>query len=214
MKIPINTLFATLAFFLFSCQVEKKKDLDFDEPLKEETSVNEETSVDEDSQLESAAKEQEEYVSQSTDPQTADNLRNFLKSYTAADYEFLTENDKRFQFYRVDLNDDGNEEIFIRFMGPYFCGSGGCTFLLLDNYGEVITRFTVTRAPIFIEPTKVNGWSLLLVRDSGVFKELTYENGSYPGNPSVLPKAPYDAPSGHATVMFDETFAKSKTFEF
>jgi hypothetical protein len=53
-----------------------------------------------------------------------------------------------------------------------------------------------------------------LVKDAGVFKELTFENGSYPSNPSVLPKAPYDAPSGHAQVMFDDSFYKSKTFEF
>ncbi len=208
MKISTIALLAVLTFLSNACQPEKKKDLNLDEPLNEETLVDEETPI------ETAREEQEGFVPQSTDPQTASNLQNFLKSYTQADYEFLTENDKRFQFYRVDLNDDGNQEIFVRFMGPYFCGSGGCTFLLLDSYGEVITRFTVTRAPIFIEPKKVNGWSLLLVRDSGVFKELVYENGSYPGNPSVLPKAPYDAPSGHATVMFDETFAKSKTFEF
>ena len=99
-------------------------------------------------------------------------------------------------------------------MSSYFCGSGGCTFLLLDKYAEVITKFTVTRAPIFVESTKVNGWSVLLVRDAGVLKELTFENGSYPSNPSVLPKAPYDAPSGHAQLMFDDDFYTSKTFEF
>ena len=117
---------------------------------------------------------------------------------------FLEPKDRKFQFYKIDLNNDGNEEIFVRLMSSYFCGSGGCTFLLLDKYAEVITKFTVTRAPIFVESTKVNGWSVLLVRDAGVLKELTFENGSYPSNPSVLPKAPYDAPSGHAQLMFDD----------
>jgi len=79
----------------------------------------------------------------------------------------------------------------------------------LDKYGEVITKFTVTRAPIFVESTKENGWALLLVRDSGVFKELKFNDGTYPSNPSVLPKAPYDAPSGHAQVMFDDELFKS-----
>ena len=163
---------------------------------------------------ESKQQDQENFVPQSTDQQTANNLKSFLKNYVGNDYEFLTDLDKKFQFYSKDLNGDGNEEIFVRLMGPYFCGSGGCTFLLLDKYGEVITKFTVMRAPIFIEPSKINGWSLLLVKDSGVFKELVYENGSYPSNPSVLPKAPYDAPSGHAEIMFDENFSKSKTFDF
>jgi len=156
-----------------------------------------------------------EFVPQSTDEQTANNLKNFLvNDFLKDDISFLEPKDRKFQFYKIDLNNDGNEEIFVRFMSSYFCGSGGCTFLLLDKYGEVITKFTVTRAPIFVESTKVNEWSILLVKDAGVFKELTFENGSYPSNPSVLPKAPYDAPSGHAQVMFDDEFYKSKTFEF
>ena len=156
-----------------------------------------------------------EFVPQSTDQQTANNLKNFLvNDFLKDDLSILEPKDRKFQFYKIDLNNDGNEEIFVRFMGSYFCGSGGCTFLLLDKYGEIITKFTVTRAPIFVEQTKVNGWSLLLVKDAGVFKELTFENGSYPSNPSVLPKAPYDAPSGHAQVMFDDEFYTSKTFEF
>lgn len=160
------------------------------------------------------SKSEDEYVSQSTDEQTANNLKVFLKNYVNDDYSFLQDMDKQFQFYKTDLNGDGNDEIFVRLMGPYFCGSGGCTFLLLDKYGEVITKFTVTRAPIFIEPTKVNDWNLLLVKDSGVFKELRFEGGTYPSNPSILPKAPYDAPSGHAQILFDEDFSKSKSFEF
>jgi hypothetical protein len=156
-----------------------------------------------------------EFVPQSTDQQTANNLKNFLAlDYLKDDLSFLEPKDRKFQFYKTDLNNDGNEEIFVRFMGSYFCGSGGCTFLLLDKYAEVITKFTVTRAPIFIESTKVNGWSVLLIKDAGVLKELTFKNGSYPSNPSVLPKAPYDAPSGHAQVMFDDSFYQSKTFEF
>jgi len=155
------------------------------------------------------------YVQQSTDQQTAENIKTFLtQEYFKDDLELMDENDRKFQFYKIDLNEDGNEEIFIRFDGPYFCGSGGCTLLLLDKYGEVITIFTVTRPPIFVETTKVNGWSLLLVKDAGVFKELTFENGSYPTNPSLLPKAPYDAPSGHAEVLFDDELYKYQTFTF
>jgi hypothetical protein len=212
MKTAFTLMFLTLLLLSGSCEKEKKKDLNLEAPVHEEAPSTENPDAKPKGEENEIA--QDEFVPQSTDQQTADNLRNFLKSYTANDYEYLTDLDRRFQFFKVDLNGDGNEEIFVRFMGPYFCGTGGCTFLLLDKYGEVITRFTVTRAPIFIETKKVNGWSLLLVKDSGVFKELIFENGSYPDNPSVLPKAPYDAPSGHAMVMFDEEFAKSKTFTY
>lgn len=155
------------------------------------------------------------YVSQSVDEDLANNLRNFLvNDYLKNDISLLQKSDRKFQFYKVDLNADGNDEIFVRFLTPYFCGTGGCTFLLLDKYGEIITEFTVMRAPIFIESIKENGWSLLLVKDSGVFKELKYKNGTYPSNPSMLSKAPYDAPSGHAEVLFDNDFGNAKTYQF
>ncbi len=156
-----------------------------------------------------------EFAPQSTDQQTANNIKNFLvQDYLKDDLSLLQDIDRKFQFYKVDLNGDGKDEIFVRFMSPYFCGSGGCTFLLLNDLGEVITRFSVTRAPIFVESKKINGWSLLLVKDAGVFKELTFKDGSYPSNPSVLPKAPYDAPSGHAEVLFHDELYISKTFDF
>lgn len=204
-------LFLILTSLILSCQPEKKKSIENSVPAQQESSADQQTT---DKAPETSEQMKESFVPQSTDEQTANNLMVFLKNYTGEDYLSLRDIDKQFQFYKKDLNEDGNDEIFVRLMGPYFCGSGGCTFLLLDKYGEIITKFTVTRAPIFIEPSKVNGWSLLLVKDSGVFKELVFENGTYPSNPSVLPKAPYDAPSGHAELMFDENFAKSKTFEF
>lgn len=197
MKLHLSLLTILLVIISMSCKPEKKE-----VPAPVESTET------------ASPQEQEDFVPQSTNEQTAANLQNFLRSFTDSDKEFLTENDRRFQFYEVDLNDDGSKEIFVRFMGPYFCGSGGCTFLLLDKYGEIITRFTVTRAPLFIEQEKRNGWSLLLVKDSGVFKELVFENGTYPDNPSVLPKAPYDAPSGHAEILFDENFARCKTFTY
>jgi len=46
------------------------------------------------------------------------------------------------------------------------------------------------------------------------FKELKYENGTYPSNPSVVAKAPRDAPSDQAEVIFDEDFSRAKTYSF
>ena len=146
-------------------------------------------------------------------------IENKIKSYLTEDYlkddiDYLQDNDRKFQYHEVDLNHDGENEIFIRFMSSYFCGSGGCTFLLLDSKLNIITHFTVTEAPIFVETTDMNGWSILLVKDAGIFKELSFENGTYPNNPSLLEKAPYDAPSGHALIMFDENYSDEKTIVF
>lgn len=199
-----------ILILLFSCKKEVQKSNNVSD-----SNDGEVITMDTVSKTETPVKKVAEFVPQSTDEQTANNLKNFLAlEYLKDELSALQPSDRKFQFYRIDLNGDGSKEIFVRLMSPYFCGSGGCTFLLLDKYGEIITKFTVTRAPIFVEKTKVNGWSVLLVRDRGVLKELSFDNGSYPSNPSVVSKAPYDAPSGHAQVMFDDEFYKSKTFDF
>lgn len=155
------------------------------------------------------------YAEESLDKQTAANVRNFIRnSYLKGDLKFVKENDRKFQFYRIDLNGDGDKEIFVRLFTSFFSGTGGETLLLLDKYGEIITRFTVIRPPVFVERSKVNGWALMLVKDRGEYKELKYINGTYPSNPSVLKKAPYDAPSSNAFVMFGEGTNQSKTFTF
>ena len=205
-----NLFIAFICLLLFSCKGDGQKSSQTNDKAPEHITTSDTIAGDKIPESKTTA-----FVPQSTDEQTANNLKNFLvNDFLKDDISFLEPKDRKFQFYKIDLNNDGNEEIFVRFISSYFCGSGGCTFLLLDKYGEVITKFTVTRAPIFVESTQVNGWSVLLVKDAGVFKELTYENGSYPSNPSVLPKAPYDAPSGHAQVMFDDSFYQSKTFDF
>jgi len=160
-------------------------------------------------------KQEEEYVSQSVDDQLAKNIKNFLiNDHLKNDISAMNDTDRKFQMYKIDLNKDGKDEVFVRFLTPYFCGTGGCSFLLLDHQGEIITNFSVTRAPIFAEQTYKNDWQILLVKDAGVFKELIYKNGTYPANPSLLEKAPYDAPSGHAEIMFDKDFSNCKTYNF
>ena len=201
----IYMLFLCLICLLVSCKNELQKSDEF--KVKK--------ALDSVSEVISTEVTKPSFVQQSTNQQTADSIKSFLvNDYLKEELSLLTAKDRKFQFYKIDLNADGKDEIFVRFMSSYFCGSGGCTFLLLDQYSKIITRFSVTRAPIFVEPSKVNDWALLLVKDAGVFKELIFENGSYPSNPSVLPKAPYDAPSGHAQVMFHDELYESKTFEF
>lgn len=158
---------------------------------------------------------QENYEAATNDDQMGANIKNFLiNDYLKDDLASLSENDRKFQFFKVDLNNDDKDEYFVRFMSPYFCGSGGCTMLLLDHEGNVMTKFTVMEPPVFVEKDKDGGWATLLVRSGGELKEMKYANGKYPSNPSVLPKAPYDAPSGHATYMFHDDMMPSKTYTF
>lgn len=155
------------------------------------------------------------YLAATVNDSLAEVVGRWLREYyLQEEISALQADDRKFQLYPIDLNKDGKQEVFIRFLSPYFCGSGGCTFLLLTDQLKIITRFTVTRAPIFVEPTLKNGWPILLVKDNGVFKELVYKEGSYPPNPSVIPKAPYDAPNGHAQVLFGEQAQPPMTYTF
>ena len=156
-----------------------------------------------------------EYAQGTTDEAIASKIKHYLTTdYLKNDIKFMSKEDRKFQFQTVDLNNDGQQEIFINFITPYFCGSGGCTLLLLDNDWKTITRFTVTSTPIMIEPNKEQKWAVLLVKDNGVWKDLLYKNGKYPSNPSLLSKSKVDAPSGHAQVIFSEEFSPAKTIDF
>ncbi len=158
---------------------------------------------------------QEVFAPQSSDDQMAANIKNFLMNdYLKADLANLQEIDRKYQYYAIDMNGDGKDEYFVNFLSPYFCGSGGCTMLLLDHEANVITKFTVMQTPVYVEQGEEGDWRDILVFSEGELKELKYNNGKYPSNPSVLPKAPYDAPSGHAAIMFDDTFAKAKTYTY
>jgi len=154
------------------------------------------------------------YAPSSVDDALAQDINEYLKNdYLKRDLKIMSETDRKFSFYKIDLNGDGKREIFIQFASSYFCGSGGCTFLLLSNELEEITTFTVTNPPIFVEDLTANDWKVLLVKDQGVFKELRFEDGSYPSNPSILDRAPYDAPSGHAQILFGKDLP-AKTYIF
>ncbi|MGJ5640805.1 hypothetical protein [Formosa sp. S-31] len=136
------------------------------------------------------------------------------KMLTANEINIIPAEQRKFQLYQTDLNGDGQNEILINFMTSYFCGSGGCTMVLLDHNFNEITNFSVMRTPVYAETTTKNEWRILLTRSQGELKALVFNNGTYPSNPSVVEKAPYDAPSGHAEIMFDDTFSPAKTYTF
>lgn len=155
------------------------------------------------------------YTSASDDIQMAANIKNFLiHDYLKNDLEIMMESDRKFQFYKVDLNHDNKDEYFVNFLSPYFCGTGGCTVLLLDHESNIINRFTVMETPIYIDNNQTNGWNNILVFSGKKLKELKYSNGRYPSNPSMAPNSTDDAPASSAIIMFSEKSAKAKTYTF
>lgn len=94
---------------------------------------------------------------------------------------------RRFTFSEYDLNDDNSKEIFVGFTGTYFCGSGGCSFMIINNSGEEVSNFTVSDFPVVLDSNKTNGWKNLIVKSKGRYHLLQFNGKKYPPNPSTAP---------------------------
>lgn len=120
------------------------------------------------------------------DTTMAGNIRNALNYDLLKDeLAFIPEEQRRFTYAQADLTGDGRDEYLVGFRNSYFCGSGGCTFLLLDHEGMLITRFTVSDAPFIVLPERSNGWSDLVVKSDGKLRRLVFDGKTYPSNPSI-----------------------------
>ncbi len=146
------------------------------------------------------------YSPNNSNIEIADKIRTYLTTNLLKDdLQLMTEDQRKFQYEAVDLNGDGIKEYLVGFKNSYFCGSGGCTFYLLQNDGSVITIFTVSDAPfIAMISSKTNGWKDLLVNSDGSLRLLQFDGKTYPSNPSVAPKFT-EIPSDDAyRLLWDE----------
>lgn len=155
-----------------------------------------------------------DFAQQSVDDELAEKVKNYLitEFLTDGDLRAIKEDQRKFQLYKIDLNNDGNDEVFVNFMNSYFCGTGGCTVLLLDSDLELITRLSPTRT-LYVEKILENGWSVLFTETEGNWKKLIYKNGTYPSNPTMV-ETTNELPSDQAQIMFDEESSKLKTYTF
>lgn len=154
------------------------------------------------------------YDPDSMDQLMSENIKNFLvNDYLKDELKFLTDIDRKFQMYMIDLNNDGKDEYFVRFSSPYFCGSGGCTFLLIDRYAKIITKFSVMDPPIYLTEEKTNGWLNLYVYNYGSHRVLSYNGKTYPSNPSVVPKTKLNKEKIKKTI-FDDNQLQAYTYTF
>ena len=98
-----------------------------------------------------------------------------------------------FRHALVDLNGDDVLDAVVLLTDKDWCGSGGCTMLVLRG---TKTRFTlVSSSTITFEPIRISeevayGWRTLVVFSKGTGDVLMRFNGSrYPLNPSLQRKA-------------------------
>lgn len=127
-----------------------------------------------------------------SDADSADPVKNFLRSYLQSRGDGRT---TRYTAAFADLNEVGKPETIVYLTGPAWCGSGGCTALILVSNGstyDVVTKMTVTRLPIRVLETKTKGWHDLsvMVGGGGAAEheaKLRFDGRKYPTNPSIVP---------------------------
>jgi hypothetical protein len=129
-----------------------------------------------------------DYVQHTTNAATAARLKAALPVILKKELMGADSSARRFVFYETDLNDDGKNEVLVGFTGMNWCGSGGCTALLLSSDGDLITHFTVAGFPFTVLDEKTQGWKNLSVYSGGADRLLKWDGKSYPKNPSVAPK--------------------------
>lgn len=209
MKKNILILFLLITgLFLSSCNNKKTKENQLEVTQETETKKEKVTTT----------KEKEVIIADFADQSIDDKLAKKLKDYIAT--EFLKEGDlraikeeqRKFQLYKIDLNNDGEEEIFINFITSYFCGTGGCTVLLLDSNLELINSFSPTQT-LYVEEILENDWKILLTKSEGEWRKLIYEDGAYPSNPTII-ETEGEIPSENAVLLFNEDNSNAKTYTF
>lgn len=141
-------------------------------------------------------------------------VRTYLQQSLEKDLKsgFVDSLSRRFTMSQIDLNEDGKSEIFVGLTGPYFCGSGGCSWILLDANGLLINRFTVSAYPVWIAKEKSEGWRNLIIYSEGKKHLMKFAKGRYPGNPSTQPLTTTDVDNFEKAL--DVTAPKHKWLTF
>jgi len=124
------------------------------------------------------------------------------------------EDNVRYYYNKVDLNEDGKPEIFAYLVGSPVCGTGGCSAVIFKQENEqytVLSKFTLVNNPVIISNSKTKGYRDIIMYVSGGGIEsfsalIRYDGTTYPSNPSIQPKVmPGTKVNGIAIIADDIT---------
>jgi hypothetical protein len=100
----------------------------------------------------------------------------FLKQHLSGSEAETT----RYSYAPVRLSDNGRE-VIVFLTGWGWCGTGGCTVLLLEQSGssyKLIGKIPAVHLPVKVLPTKTNGWHDITIWEQG--------GGINPGYTAIL----------------------------
>jgi hypothetical protein len=138
-------------------------------------------------------------------------LQQAIASYTQQQGAPPEANDQVFADY-IDLNGDGTLDAVVILSTSYWCGTGGCTMLVLEgqpgNTFRRVSASSLVRPPVTVSNSKTNGWRDLILQVSGggmpaKTVALKFDGKQYPLNPSDQPALSANALT-QGTVLFPE----------
>lgn len=105
----------------------------------------------------------------------------------------------RYDFTRVDLDNDGRREGLVMMKGPhhYWCDTNGCSLVVFraaNDHFTVTSKIFPVRGPLYIGETTSQGWRDLIIRVSGQSYAkaknvaLQFDGQKYPRNPFFEPE--------------------------
>lgn len=99
----------------------------------------------------------------------------------------------RYDFTRVDLNDDGLMDALVHMKAPYghWCNPNGCTVIVLLAHHtsfQIAGNISPVRAPLYLANTKTHGLRDIITHHSGGIGnarniKLEYDGRTYPHDP-------------------------------
>jgi hypothetical protein len=98
-----------------------------------------------------------------------------------------------FRYGLTDLDGDKRDDAIVLLVGPFWCGTGGCTMLVFrataDGY-RFVSDSSATSEPIRVTTAQSNGWRDLVVDTKGSDDVLLRFDGSrYPPDPWAQQRA-------------------------
>ena len=103
-------------------------------------------------------------------------IMGMVSSSLGNELDLLEPKDRKFAAEWIDLNGDGENELAVMLLSPYFCGSGGCTWYILNGDGSVLTRGTIAGYPFYVGEPGDEGYRTLYIRSGGAFRTMEFQH--------------------------------------
>jgi hypothetical protein len=142
----------------------------------------------------------------------AEALKVYLRNYLTSGGRFPPDLTTRITTVRV-RTEDGKSVDVVYVSGQGWCGSGGCTLVILesaDSTFKVLGRVTIVQLPVRLLSSSKNGYPDIgvIVAGGGIQPGyeavLSFNGASYPGNPSLPPAREVSGAQGKVIIASTE----------